>query len=222
MTTVDDRNRVNKLKAIASFLLILLFAKVLFSIVYEYQSYFPPNFDSAFLFGRREYFVGSYRAAFYAHIISGPVALAIGFVLIVTGGRARFLRLHRLLGKTQMLIVIAAVLPSGLVMSARAFTGPIAGLGFACLSVATAACIIIAVYQAQARRFAAHQRWATRCFVLLCSPLVLRMMSGASIVLNVDSDLTYRLSAWLSWLVPLAFYEYCLRHSAIRQWRLVT
>lgn len=44
---------------------------------------------------------------------------------------------------------------------------------------------------------------AERCFLLLISPLILRLIAGAVIVMDVESELTYRLNAWLSWLVPL-------------------
>ena len=207
--------RARRLGLIALACVVTLLAKVLLTIVYEYRWYFPPNFeDSAFLTGRQEYFDGVYRAAFYGHIISGPVAVVLGFILLISGGRLRVRRLHRWLGRSQFLIVMLVIVPSGLVMATHAFTGPIAGWGFASLSLATGACMVIAVQQARSRKFASHRRWATRCFILLCSPLLLRLMSGAVIVFQLESDLTYRLSAWLSWLIPLAIYEAWWRRSA--------
>jgi hypothetical protein len=106
------------------------------------------------------------------------------------------------------------VVPSGLIMATHAFTGPIAGFGFASLSIATAVCMLMAVHQIQVHKLLEHQQWATRCFILLCSPLLLRLSSGAAIVSHVESDLTYRLTAWFSWLVPLMIYEFWLRISA--------
>ena len=67
--------------------------------------------------------------------------------------------------------------------------------------------MIAAIFQARRGNIAAHQRWATRCFILLISPLLLRIMSGAAVVFQLDSHWTYPVNAWLSWLVPLTVHE---------------
>ena len=115
--------------------------------------------------------------------------------------------MHRYIGRAQMLIVIGVVAPSGLVMATQAYTGPIAAYGFFVHSLATAVCALAAARLAMQRQFPAHRVWATRCFILLCGPLLLRVISGATIVMNVDNDWTYRLTVWFSWLLPLAIFE---------------
>ena len=207
VTILAAPHRPSKLRRLAYGAFSLLFIKLLLSILYEYRWYFPPDFDSAFLTGRQHLFVGLYRAAFYAHLVSGPLALVLASFLMLSGGRSRYRHIHRYAGRSQMLIVIFAVAPSGFVMALWAHSGRIAAVGFAMLSLCTAATAIVAIIQARARQFRSHQQWATRCFVLLCSPLLLRLLSGALIVLQWDSDLTYRLNAWLSWLIPLVTYE---------------
>jgi hypothetical protein len=207
VTAIDGSRRLGKLRALAAIAVALLFFKILLSILVEYRWYFPADFEnSAFLSGRRYSFFGIYRAAFYAHIISGPLAVLLGSFLILTGGRSRYRHLHRPAGKLQMLIVLIVV-PSGLVMARQAYGGSIAALGFSSLSIATGACAMAAVYCAVTRRFRIHQRWATRCFILLTSPLLLRLINGAVVAMQLESDFSYRLNAWLSWLIPLAIYE---------------
>lgn len=192
-----------------------LFAKVLVSILLEYRWYFPADFDaSEFLSGRRHTFFGVYRSAFYAHIVSGPIAVILGAFLMLSGGRSRYRRLHRYSGRLLMLIVLGVVLPSGLVMARQAYAGQIAAWGFASLSVATAACAATAWRLVRARKFQTHRRWATRCFILLASPLLLRLIAGAVIVMQMESEWSYRLNAWLSWLIPLAIYEFWWRYHA--------
>ena len=89
-------DRVNKLRQFAVLAIGLLFLKVLLAILYEYRWYFPADFDSsAFLSGRRYTFVGIYRVAFYAHIISGPLAILLGCALMFSGGKARYRKRHR-------------------------------------------------------------------------------------------------------------------------------
>ena len=60
-----------------------------------------------------------------------------------------------------------------------------------------------------------HKRLAVYCFILLTSPLLLRLASGAAILMGCESELFYQLNAWLSWLAPLAAYEAWLRGAAI-------
>lgn len=206
-TCSEDRNRLVAMKRVAFWLLVLLFCKVLISIVFEYRNYFPANFTSNFLSGRKSYFFGYYQWAFYVHIVSGPTALLIASFLMFSGKRKLLSSWHRRLGKLLAYIVLLLMLPSGVVMATKAFTGPIAGAGFFSLTMLTAACVVVASWHASKRRFKRHQVWATRSFILLCSPLLLRLMTGATIVLNVDSDWTYRFAAWGSWLIPFAALE---------------
>ncbi|NNE00590.1 MAG: DUF2306 domain-containing protein [Pirellulaceae bacterium] len=213
--TTPQMQRVDLLKRIAIAAVAVLFAEVFFEILNEYRWYFPANFDeSDFLIGRRPTFIGLYRVAFYTHIIAAPVALLTGCFLMFTGGKTSLRRIHRAVGRIQLTIVVFAVAPSGLVMATQAYTGAIAAWGFATHSSATALCAVIAVFQARRRSFRSHRQWATRCFLLLCAPLMLRLISGAAIITNHESDLTYQLNAWCSWILLLIAYEAYLHYQA--------
>ncbi|MFK7767488.1 MAG: DUF2306 domain-containing protein [Mariniblastus sp.] len=193
---------------IAIVLAVALGVRVLVLILNEYQFYFPPDFDaSSFLTSRKDSFKGLYRAAFYLHIVIGPFAIVAGALLMFSGARKKFKTAHRWLGRVQMIVVVLCVAPSGLVMATDSFGGPLSGFGFAFLAIGTAITAIVAVNRARQRRFVQHQVWACRCFILLCSPMLLRLMSGAMITLEYDSVVTYRFIAWLSWLIPLGIFE---------------
>lgn len=211
---INSSYRLNRLRTIASFVAAVLLAKVFLSILYQYRWYFPADFSSEFLSGRRDSFHGAYRIAFYAHIISAPWALMVGLFLIVSGRRWRRHSIHRWAGRVQAVVVLVVVVPSGLVMACQAFAGAIAGAGLAALSIGTAVCVIMAIHSVRKRQFQLHQRWATRCFILLCSPLLLRLLSGVVIVMQFEPNLCYRLNAWFSWLIPLVSYEVWRRYSA--------
>jgi len=219
LTTRTASHRLDRLRKIAAVVVALLFLKVLLAILWEYRWYFPANFESsAFLHGRERIFAGAYRGAFYTHILSGPVAIGLAVFMMLTGGRQRFAVSHRRMGRVLMVIVFVLVAPSGLVMAGHAFAGPWAGLGFASLAIATAASAAFALFHARAGNFQLHRRWATRCFLLLASPLLLRLFAGAAIVTHLESNTFYRLNAWLSWLIPLAIYElWELRRASLRQ-----
>lgn len=186
----------------------LLGVRVLLGIVFEYRLYFPPNFTAAaFLIGREETFTPLYAAAFYTHILSGPPAMLLATFLIAAGGIARWRTWHRWAGRVLGVLIFAALLPSGLIMARNAFAGPIAGAGFTALTLSTALCAGMAIAFARKKRFTQHQRWAMRCFLLLVSPLILRVVSGVLIVTNSESETAYQLNAWLSWILPLLVYE---------------
>jgi|GEM_PF-500032 len=184
----------------------LLILKVTFAIVLGYQDYFPPNFDSEFLLGRKAYFAGGYRVAFYAHILSGPMTLLLGLLLVSDRLRSRFPKLHRSLGKAQSLLVLLVLAPSGLWMAAYAGTF-VAAAGFAVLAAATGLFVALGWRAAVQMRFESHRRWMWRCFLLLCSAVVLRLIGGLTSVSGIGGAWSYPTAAWVSWLLPLAAYE---------------
>lgn len=199
----------------------MLILRVLIVIVANYPDYFPPNFDSLFLLGREATFTGVYPAAFYVHIFSGPVVLFNGLILLSDCVRRRHAGWHRWLGRVQVVVLLLFVLPSSVVMSRYAFGGWPAGLSFLLLSAATATCAIVGVVYAIRRRFDSHRRWMLRSYVLICSAVALRLISGAAGLVGVPSpEQAYIIAAWSSWLLPLAVYEIVERWPAQRATRL--
>lgn len=200
-------DRMVLLRTVAAGVTLLLIVRVLLSIVWEYRFYFPPNFNADFLLGREETFRGMYRTAFYAHIAVGPLAIVGSLFLMVSGIRGWKPKLHRRIGQAVMWIVIALVAPSGLVMATETQAGRVAALAFALLAVLTGATAGMALLHARKGNWEKHRRWAVRCFLLLCSPLLLRLVGGVQSVLQIESSLYYTFNAWLSWLLPLLVFE---------------
>jgi hypothetical protein len=192
---------------ILTLLAVALILKVTLSIVSNYHNYFPPNFASDFLRGREPHFFGVYQWAFYTHIVSGPVSLILGLILVAERSRARFPKAHRYLGRLQVACVLFLVTPSGLWMAYRAAAGPVAAVGLAALAIATATCATLGAQSAVTRRFAGHRRWMWRCYLLLCSAVVLRLIGGLATVTGVTAPWVDPLANWMSWLVPLAAFE---------------
>ncbi len=200
-----DTLRKNSTNAIR-ILTAVLIAKVTIGVVLRYGEYLPPDFQSDFLVGRSGYFFGSYSVSFYVHIVTGPITLLAGLALMSQWFLRRFPQWHSRLGKLQVVCVLATS-ASGLWMAQHAATGAIAGIGFATLAVVTAASVLLGWRTAVQRRFVEHRRWMMRCFILLCSAVVLRLTAGLATVTAFDADWVYPLSAWACWLVPLFAYE---------------
>jgi Predicted membrane protein (DUF2306) len=189
----------------------VLIVKVTLSVVSNYHNYAPPNFTSDFLRGREGYFFGRYQCAFYTHIVSGPSSLFLGIFLISERFRKRFPRWHRYLGRVQVACVLLLVTPSGLAMAYRAAAGPVAAMSLATLAVATAVCVSLGTWSALKRRFADHHRWMWRCYLLLCSAVVLRVIGGLATVTGMTYSWIDPVATWASWVVPLAVFE-------VREW----
>jgi uncharacterized membrane protein len=146
------------LTTVPRWLAIALILRVLVAILANYPDYFPPNFHSLFLQGREATFCGAYRAAFYVHILSAPLVLCNGLILL-SRRRGSW---HRRLGCVQVVVLLVFVLPSSVVMSWHAYGGWPAGLSFFLLSIATASCAIVGVVQACRRQLEQHRRWMVR------------------------------------------------------------
>ncbi len=194
-------------RRILSLLAGVLIVKVVVGIVSNYRDYFPPDFGSDFLRGREGHFSGVYRRAFFAHILSGPVSLLLGLVLVGERFRARFPGWHRRLGRVQVACVVLLVTPGGLVMASHAAAGPVAAAGLAALAVATAASAWLGARSASRGRIADHRRWMWRCYLLLCSAVVLRLIGGLATVAGLDAPWIDPAASWASWLAPLAVFE---------------
>ncbi len=175
----------------------LLILKVNASVVSHYHDYLPPNFSSDFLRGREPYFWGVYQWLFYTHILSGPFSLILALILIGERFRARFPRGHRALGRLQVACVLLLVVPSGIGMAYHAAAGPIAAVGLAALAITTATCATLGVRSAVRRRFADHRRWMWRCYLLLCSAVVLRLIGGLTTVSGMAAAWVDPLATWM-------------------------
>lgn len=195
------------------FAVAVLIVRVTVGIVANYGAYLPADFEADFLRGRERYFYGAYSVAFYAHIVSGPMVLLAGLLLMSEGLRTRFARWHRRLGRFQVASVLLVLAPSGFWMAWYA-EDVIARVGFALLAIFTGASATLGWRAAVQRRFAEHRRWMSRCFLLLCSAVVLRLIGGLSEVTGIGGQWSYPAAAWISWLLPLAVFEWHTRWSA--------
>ncbi|MCE9526998.1 MAG: DUF2306 domain-containing protein [Planctomycetales bacterium] len=197
------------LSSVLSALAAILIVKIAIGVFLDYRHYFPPNFQADFLRSRESYFWSGYHWAFFAHVISGPVSLILGTILVSDWFRKVAPSWHRRLGRVQVACVLLVVTPSGLYMARYADTGVIAGAGLALLAIATAVCITLGWRAAVLRRFTIHRRWMLRTFILLCSAVVIRMIGGLATTLQFDADCLYPVSCWISWLLPVLVFESC-------------
>lgn len=197
----------DRLTIVLRLLVCALILKVTAVVVLNYRDYLPPDFNSEFLRGRETYFYGGYQWAFFAHIAVGPCVLVLGMIQLSERFRRWSAQCHRNLGKALIACILLVMTPSSLWMARYAETGVLAGLSFALLAVATASTAWFGWRSAVLRQFAAHRLWMVRCYVLLCSAVFLRLMSGFATAVGLPGDWTYPVAAWVSWVAPLATLE---------------
>lgn len=201
-------NRTHCLWHCAKFLAMVLILKVTLGVVLGYSDYLPPHFEAGFLQGRQSYFwTTAYHLAFYVHIAIGPCTLVLGIVLMSVRFRMQYPYWHRFLGRILVVSILLLLVPSGIGMSLYAGTGAIAGVGFATLGVVTGTCASMGWRCAVRKDYDEHRRWMSRCFLLLSSAIVLRLMGGVFSMAGVGAPSTYTFAAWTSWVLPLALYE---------------
>jgi uncharacterized membrane protein len=195
------------LRSLLTITTLIVIAKVTLEVVFGYRRYLPPDFTADFLRGREAYFHGPYQWAFYPHIASGPIALVLGTLLVSDRFRLRWPSWHRALGRVHVANVLLLVTPSGLGMSFHAAAGPVGIVSFVCLSLLTATTAALGWRAAVNRRFDEHRRWMWRCYVLLCSAVVIRVLGGFGIVMGITADWWDPASTWVCWVLPLAILE---------------
>ncbi len=180
---------------------------ILWGILQNYSSYFPPDFNATFLLDREAYFHGIYRAAFFVHLVSSPIALVCGLFLVSSHSRRWLPKVHKLVGRVHLANVCFAVAPSGFVMSFYALGGFVSTAAFLSLSVLTCMTALLGFWHARQQRFEAHQRWMWRSWILLSSAIALRLMAMVAEPFGWDPIGVYRFTAWASWLLPLMILE---------------
>lgn len=200
---VWERRLITLIKLLAAAIVL----KTIAATVSNWLDYFPPNFTSAFLTGRKAYFFGPYQIAFFLHVVSGPISLILGLLLITKPIRSRWPKWHRRMGQLQVTVVILFVAPSGFWMAFRAVGGIVSVSGFACLALLTGWSAFTGYRAVRQRNFRSHEIWMTRCFLLLISAVVLRIIAGIAIVAQIQNDWVYPISAWASWILPLIIYD---------------
>lgn len=182
-----------------------------FLILSPFPDYIPPNLSVGFLRDKGEFFWSTwYCIGFFAHITTAPPALLVGMLGISRTIRQWYPRFHRSNGKIYVLLVLLGAAPGGLIMATRAFGGFSSQLCFTVLSVL----LWIATYKAWRNavmgNFRSHAEWMSRSCILMCSAVLLRLISLGLANMAWSREFRYQLAVWLSWVPALVFVEFWL------------
>lgn len=146
---------------------------------------------------------GWWRLGFYVHIVTGGLALLVGWTQFMKSWRKRNLRLHRIFGKLYVLMACLSGV-TGLYISFFASTGWVAALGFGCLAVVWLYTTLQAYRSVRQRDLRRHECLMvysySACFAAVTLRVWLPLLLGA---FRLDFALAYPIVAWLCWVPNL-------------------
>ncbi|MCR8725356.1 DUF2306 domain-containing protein [Frigidibacter sp. ROC022] len=157
-----------------------------------------------------EYHAIAHPLAFFAHVGLAPLALALMPFQFWKGLRSRRPALHRRIGRAYALAILLAGL-GALSLAWHSKAGPVAASGFFLLGLLWLTSTAAGVWQARARRFAAHRRWMIRSAALTFAAVTLRLYLPLGQLLGFDFDRAYTVIAWACWVPNLLLAEWLLR-----------
>jgi uncharacterized membrane protein len=138
----------------------------------------------------------------YAHIISGGVAILIGWVQFSKKLIQNRLTLHRNIGKTYIVFALICSI-SGFYVGVFAIGSWVAKLGFmtvACLYFYTSLKGYLSIRKLQINE---HQNYMTYSYALCLSAVSLRLAVPLSYLLGFEYIAAYTFIAWFAWIPNL-------------------
>ncbi len=159
------------------------------------------------------HYLAGHNVPLYAHVLFGPLALLLMPFQFWAGLRNRYRRVHRMLGYAYVVSIAVASLGALLLLSG--FQGSAwAAAGFALLAILWIGTTAPALFLARAGRTDAHRVWMMRSAALTFAAVTLRLMMLPLMAAGMSFNGTYDITAWASWLIPLAFVEWKLRRGS--------
>ena len=212
MRSMITPTRANTLHRLIKFIVAAVILWVGWLILTPFPHYLPPDLNRGFLRNKATFFYSSgYFVGFYAHILTAPLGLLLGTIQMSGTLRRKLPRLHRSLGRTYVWLVLIGVAPGGLIMATRAYGGLSSVICFGLISVLTWIATLIAWRRARVMQFRLHGQWMCRSYTLMCSAILLRLISFPLTRFELDHTFAYQLSAWLSWVPAMIVLELVLK-----------
>lgn len=146
---------------------------------------------------------------FYQHIIFGGIALLTGWTQFSKKLRARYLNVHRLLGKIYVIACLVSGV-AGLYIAFFATGGWIASLGFTGLAISWLYSTTKAFVSIRQKKINEHEDWMTRSYALTFAAVTLRVWLPLSQILQFEFITAYIIISWLCWVPNLMVAEWLI------------
>lgn len=190
-------------------LLLLGLAYFSYLLLLISMQYIPFRSDAAFLRIKMDEVKLPYYIPFFkAHVFTSFLLLIAGFTQFSKWIRTRYRNIHRYVGWSYIVILLVFSAPSGLVLGYHANGGCTSQLAFILLGVLWIYTTAQALRYALKKDWTRHRNFMIRSYALTLSAISLRLFKYIIVFIwhPLPMD-TYRLVAWLGWVVNLAIAE---------------
>lgn len=180
--------------------------------------YIPFSSEAAFLrIKMDEVKLWYYIPFFKAHVFTSFFLLLAGFTQFSSWVRIKYRNVHRYLGWTYIVILLVFSAPSGLVLGFHANGGWTSQLAFVLLGILWIYTTVQALRYALKKDWTRHRNFMIRSYALTLSAISLRLFKYIIVFIWHPLPLdTYRLVAWLGWVVNLIIAEIIIYKKALR------
>ena len=175
--------------------------------------YIPINYDIAFLnIKQDEIKLTHYKLAFFSHVYSSILIIALGLTQFSKTIRSRFGLIHKINGKAYILLILLVASPSGFVMAFYANGGLIPQISFALLAILWFTFTLKAFLSIKEGNFQKHRDFMIRSYALTLSAISLRILKyGIVSIFELPPMDTYQIISVLSWTINLMIAEIIIR-----------
>jgi hypothetical protein len=151
----------------------------------------------------------------FLHIGGGMIALAVGSFQFSRPLRARYLNLHRWMGRIYLVAVAIGGI-AGFRMALESFGGLATHFGFGILAAVWLITTTMAYRRILQRKIQSHREWMIRSFALTFAAVTLRiwlpLFAG---VLKLDFTQAYQTISWLCWVPNILVAEILISRSRL-------
>lgn len=146
----------------------------------------------------------------WSHAFGGAIAALIGPFQLITRVRTSWPKVHRWLGRTYLIAVLAGGL-AGLYFAPVSSAGTVGRVGFATLAVFWLFSGTRAYLAIRRGKVQEHRRWMLRNYALTFGAATLRIELPLLIIAGVSFPVAYTMVAWISWVPNWLVVEAWLR-----------
>ena len=191
-----------KVSARKVFWVITVFLAILVGMIP--LSYISPNINEGFLGLKDRALLQTlgWKIGFNAHIISGSIAILLGWTQFGKNQITKHLKWHRAIGKVYVVSALICGL-SGVYIGFHANGGPVAAAGFISVGIIYFYTTLKAYLHIRKKEIEQHRRMMMYSYAACLAAVTLRLYTPFLTYLMGDYLQAYRIIAWISWMPNL-------------------
>lgn len=173
--------------------------------------YIPFSSDASFLQIKQTEVseIPLYLTFFYIHVYSAIFVLLAGFTQFNISILKNYPKIHKLIGKIYVYVILFLAAPSGLYIGIYANGGLFSQISFCILATLWFFFTLKGIVFVRRKEIEKHQQFMLRSFALAFSAITLRFWKVILVYLYQPSPMDlYQIIAWLGWIPNLLIIEF--------------